>query len=439
MSKTTETATTLKQPMIISKTNEEEKQPYPVVPEILTTVERRASPTAANSTSTTNSDYEAKVLNEDPFSDTNSPSPQTPDIKEETKTTKKPHDINNLLSLDDLSNQVSSKDFPTHLIIVVHGIGAKEQILNKNLSKITSTIDSIRKSKKDYFKCAIHIKMIEWKSSLCPNVRDTIEKVTLQTNKKQRSMLNSVPTDLLFYLNPSHAQMILDEVAIQANATYEKMKEQCPNIKVSIIGHSLGSVITYDLLTKRTPNPTDKQASNITNPGIGFNFPIEHIFFIGSPLGVFISLNKADLVLLDDSRYCKGFYNIFHPNDLLAYRVEPLIDNYIDTPPYEVPFIKNDGLKKHKEKKAKKEKKMSFGILSFCTGRGNKASALEEQPSTIITYEKKEFKRYDYVLQEDYLESMVESLGMIGAHFGYWDSEDLFYFILKKLHTNLLF
>ena len=336
-------------------------------------------------------------------------------------------DFDHLLSIDELSTATTSKDFPHHLIIVVHGIGARPQILNKNLKKIRATIEMIRKTKKDYFQCPIHVKMIDWKSTLCPNVRELIEKVTLQTNKKHRNMLNQVPTDLLFYLNPEHSKAILDEVASQSNDTYDKLKEKFVNIKVSLIGHSLGTVILYDMLTKRPKGEVALSGLSSNNEPL-FKFPIENIFYIGSPLGMFISLGKTKLILLDEAKYCHGFYNIYHPNDLIAYRLEPLIDNYIDTPAYEIPYIKNDGFKKHKEKKNSDK---GFGIISFCVSRKN--DALDDR--NMIT--KKEFKRYDYVLQEGYLENMIESLGIFGGHWAYWDSQDLFYFILKKIHSNL--
>jgi len=383
--------------------------------------------------------------NDDPFNDDEG-LPEKKSItptygREETKDEliapgRKAFDYCNLLSLDELVSAQDSIDFPCHLIFVVHGIGARPHILNKNLVKIRSTIEMIRKTKKDYFKCAIHVKMIDWKSSLCPNVRELIEKVTLQSNKKQRSMVNQVPTDLLFYLNPDHSKAILDEVVLQASYTYEKLKEKFPEVKVSFIGHSLGSVILYDLLTKRPKIETDKGISPSLNPNkeLQFNFSIENIFFIGSPLGMFISLNKATLILLDDAKHCRSFFNIFHPNDLLAYRLEPLLDNYVVTPPYEIPYIKNDGLKKHKEKK-NVDKGNYGGIMSFCVSRNK--SSLPDDITITNGIVKKEFKRYDYVLQEGYLENIIESLGMLGGHWAYWDSQDLFYFVLKKIHSNL--
>mmetsp|Transcript_10499 Transcript_10499/g.9044 ORF Transcript_10499/g.9044 Transcript_10499/m.9044 type:complete len:94 (+) Transcript_10499:832-1113(+) len=93
-------------------------------------------------------------------------------------------------------------------------------------------------------------------------------------------------------------------------------------MKCSFVCHSLGTVITYDLLTvkKRTIGYV-KEDTKI--PSI--NFPIEDVFFLGSPLGLFLSITDGKLIPLDKEGVSKGFYNIFHPNDLVAYRVEGLI------------------------------------------------------------------------------------------------------------------
>jgi len=63
-----------------------------------------------------------------------------------------------------------------------------------------NTINNVRKLKKGQFKVPIIIKIIDWKSSLALESKEMIEKLTLKSNKKQRTMLNEVPVDILFYL-----------------------------------------------------------------------------------------------------------------------------------------------------------------------------------------------------------------------------------------------
>ena len=55
------------------------------------------------------------------------------------------------------------------------------------------------------------------------------------------------------------------------------------------------------------------------------NFHVEHFFLLGSPLGLFVSLYNEEDFVDEELPTCKYFYNIFHPQDIIAYRVEPLL------------------------------------------------------------------------------------------------------------------
>ena len=53
-------------------------------------------------------------------------------------------------------------------------------------------------------------------------------------------------------------------------------------------------------------------------------FEIENYFLFGSPLGLFISIYNDEDFIKDRLPTCRHFYNIYHPSDPVAYRVEPL-------------------------------------------------------------------------------------------------------------------
>lgn len=310
------------------------------------------------------------------------------------------------------------------LLFVIHGIGATPKKLSDRIVQLGKMLQHIRRQKKNRYKTPVHIKILDWKSTLNNNVKESIEKATLRSNPLERKMLNQIPTDLLFYLTPEHALVIINEVVSQANQCYKRFKEAFPNMKVSIIGHSLGSVILYDIISQnfekkfsKTEIPTD----------LKFNFTCEEIFIIGSPLSMFLSINGEKVKQLDKEGYCKGFYNIFHPNDLLAYRVEPLMHGYPSYDALSVPYIVNDGAKRKKEPK----NNSSFFFLSFCTSREK-----PEAPGDSFVVGDSSVTRYDYVIQETVIEYMFETLGIIGGHWGYWENEDLFYFLLNKLELK---
>ena len=55
------------------------------------------------------------------------------------------------------------------------------------------------------------------------------------------------------------------------------------------------------------------------------DFYTQHLFLLGSPLALYCSIYNRELYVRDKLPRCGAFYNIFHPSDLIAYRIEPLI------------------------------------------------------------------------------------------------------------------
>ena len=78
-------------------------------------------------------------------------------------------------------------------------------------------------------------------------------------------------------------------------------------------------------------------------------FNIEHYFLLGSPLGLFISVYSEENFIQERLPTCKYFYNIYHPQDVIAYRIEPLFknsDSDVQTeqlPPVLLPYYRNNG------------------------------------------------------------------------------------------------
>ena len=79
--------------------------------------------------------------------------------------------------------------------------------------------------------------------------------------------------------------------------------------KVSVIAHSLGTVITYDVLNHQYAE---------------LNFTVQNYFILGSPLGLFASVYAKESYVRSSLTAVGKLYNIYHPSDLIAYRVEPV-------------------------------------------------------------------------------------------------------------------
>jgi hypothetical protein len=65
---------------------------------------------------------------------------------------------------------------------------------------------------------------------------------------------------------------------------------------------------------------------------------------IGSPLGFFISGHAVSEINLESmKKYCANLYNIYHPSDVIAYRLESfLYEESKLKPPVKLPYYKNN-------------------------------------------------------------------------------------------------
>uniref|UniRef100_A0A8R1DZ92 DDHD domain-containing protein n=2 Tax=Caenorhabditis japonica TaxID=281687 RepID=A0A8R1DZ92_CAEJA len=175
--------------------------------------------------------------------------------------------------------------------------------------------------------------------------------------------------DVMYYQSPLFRTEIVRGVVAQLNRTYKLFKANNPKFSghVHIFGHSLGSVICYDVLTQYSPlmlydkyvtksideylkredvnNPAEamkameamklarEQVRDNMEGGIQkilvtkeeqLDFKVKYLFAVGSPLGVFLTMRGGDSSdLLSSATNCERVFNIFHPYDPVAYRLEP--------------------------------------------------------------------------------------------------------------------
>ncbi|GFS17842.1 phospholipase DDHD1 [Elysia marginata] len=200
--------------------------------------------------------------------------------------------------------------------------------------------------------------------------------------KGVRSILNSSALDILYYTSPLYRSEITNSLKSEIVRLYTIFCTRHPyfepsNGKVSIIAHSLGSVLIYDIMTGWNPVHsydelmasvlTDEEKFASGNEEVlsdvaqarkkvqelddlmksiknkqrkavkSLPFTVENLFAIGSPLSVFLALRGVrpqgsgtqDLIV--PSSLCKRLFNIFHPSDPVAYRLEPLILKHYST------------------------------------------------------------------------------------------------------------
>ncbi|KAG9342571.1 hypothetical protein JZ751_015994, partial [Albula glossodonta] len=97
------------------------------------------------------------------------------------------------------------------------------------------------------------------------------------------------------------------------------------------------SVLRNDASSRRSSNST-----MLDGGGLGkFDFEVSDFFLFGSPLGLVLALRKTVIPSLDITQLrpaCQQVYNLFHPADPSASRLEPLLEKKFHLlPPFSVP------------------------------------------------------------------------------------------------------
>lgn len=360
-----------------------------------------------------------------------------------------------------------------------------------------------------------------------------LKSITLESIPKLRNFTNETLLDVLFYTSPVFSQVsetftssskfklifpfqnIIDTVANSLNKKYSMFLKRNRNFKgkVSLAGHSLGSLILFDLLCHQTPhenkpdnleNPENRQVKrkpaqkplkrtqskqidyNVGISGTGqplMNYPQltfepKNFFALGSPIGMFVTIRGIDKLGMDFRLpTCDGFYNIFHPYDPVAYRLEALVNPMLAVvPPFLIPHHK--GRKRMHLELKETMNRVSTDIKSkFMSSirnvtdtvcalnpllKNTNHKAIEQNSNEEFTKqlnaEKQEertetpdqtltdptlslgqlnqAKRLDYVLQEAPLEFFNEYLFALTSHVCYWDSADTILFIVKEIYSS---
>jgi hypothetical protein len=105
----------------------------------------------------------------------------------------------------------------------------------------------------------------------------SLNSTTLNTIPALRAIANDVILDVLLYLTPNYCYDVLENVTDQITTLYAVFKKTYPDFaskggKASLIGHSLGSVICWDLLSLKKESMeqgTTKHGVHITSTTAG--------------------------------------------------------------------------------------------------------------------------------------------------------------------------
>jgi hypothetical protein len=304
-----------------------------------------------------------------------------------------------------------------------------------------------------------------------------------------RQFANDTLMDVLYFMNPKHHATIIDIVVSEMNYVVNRFRKLTGFTgNVSIVGHSLGSIIAWDILDHRhlsngpespvpqpesTPPEVEEQRQiDSTFPQL--DFTVDNAFMLGSPIPVFLMIRNQDAPLSADFtlKGCPRVFNIFHPFDPVSYRIEPLINpSNADVEP-KIMTHWNGGYRFQYQTKRLWEKLVdqtlsaqesvvqvlesgivALGLLDSAydddEDSGSAAaraaaavtsgSALVSSSSSsqsyggAVTGRLNGGRRIDYMLQEKELDRANEYVAALAAHSCYWLEKDLSLFIARQI------
>uniref|UniRef100_A0AAQ4NUP8 SEC23 interacting protein n=1 Tax=Gasterosteus aculeatus aculeatus TaxID=481459 RepID=A0AAQ4NUP8_GASAC len=498
-----------------------------------------------------------------------------------------------------------------HLVFMVHGIGPVCDLRFRSMIECVDDFRSVSlkllhshfdKALDEHAISRVEFLPVQWHTALhgdATGVDRRIKKITLPSTGRLRHFTNETLLDVLFYNSPTYCQTIMDTVAQEINRLYALFMTRNPDYRgsTSVAGHSLGSLILFDLLSNQksgssapaVPIPKEdweefedisamlehlglseykntfeeekidiesflmctiedlkemgiplgprkkvakfvkeraaRQAAlekaaevsqaaapppaagaapdlslktlpagnsvhvdyNYFEVGTGqvsvvyhsLDFEPIHFFALGSPIGMFLTVRGLEKI---EETYqlptCKGFFNIYHPLDPVAYRIEPMIIPDVDFKPVLIPHHK--GRKRlHlelKESLTRMGSDLKHGFISSLRSawqtlndfaRAHTSSAqLQAELAMVANQIEEEEKqaqegecggpsppkeeepqikvgmlnggnRIDYVLQEKPIESFNEYLFALQSHLCYWQSEDTALLLLKEIYKTM--
>jgi hypothetical protein len=353
-----------------------------------------------------------------------------------------------LLSADKHVSQVSGSGFIvpdagfddpnipcSHLVMAIHGIG--ESLWSKkafNLKPFEINCGLLRENLAEYDQhTRTEILHVNWYHILSESeYTKRIADITLPSIPVFRQLANEAVADAIFYLNQAHREKIVSFVAERILNIVTTFKQRNPswNNRLSLLGHSLGSVIAYDVLSLKKVPP---------------EIQVTNLFLLGSPLGMFLTA-RGDTQVLPIPQ-CMRIYNIIQPNDPVAYRIEPFIAPATKScEPVLIPYHRTGGLATTTQVKHAASTILglftSEGDLSYIQKvaqvvRGSPSPSTESPVGLGLAQieSMNSGERVDWVVQQGFMPGATEYADALVAHVAYFDNLDIAKFVHDKIVT----
>lgn len=98
---------------------------------------------------------------------------------------------------------------------------------------------------------------IEWRTKLSLD-EQTIRNLTITECQPVRAFLNNTALDIMYYASSIQRMQIMHAFHQEVSRVYAAFRERNPGFverggQVSVVAHSLGAVVAFDVLTASTP------------------------------------------------------------------------------------------------------------------------------------------------------------------------------------------
>jgi len=385
---------------------------------------------------------------------------------------------------------------PDNLLLVVHGVGEmlREQCLFgvAYISTFVKCVDQMRTNhaglvaevggRAEYLPVEWHERFAELSRKPQEEDRTCLEDISLDTIPHLRAFANDTMLDVLYFMSPEYHRIIIDVVTSELNLVKSKFYQYNPEFKgkISIVAHSLGSIVMFDILghqldqqpkqrlspdeplmpffnPKKDPRPNEANHHNDV-PYPQLNFTVQHTFMIGSPIAVFLMIRNQSRLRKDYYLPgCARIYNIYHPYDPAAYRIEPLIDRRNAArearilPKWDGGFRLQYRTKFFIRELVDLARQMHSGLVSHLEAKMSEMGIQDPEgrrdpgPGDVESEDTEDEegvsrfghlnggRRIDYTLQEKEVENVNEYVFALSAHSVYWAEKDLTYFIAGQI------
>eukprot|EP00971_Amphidinium_carterae_P008676 170606-Amphidinium_carterae.1 len=87
----------------------------------------------------------------------------------------------------------------THIVFVVHGMGATEEGLEQNVRDLRESLEKMREHWFWHTDVQVHVEMIDWKCTLQSTQTSIFERITPAEARGFRMSLNCTLSDVMFY------------------------------------------------------------------------------------------------------------------------------------------------------------------------------------------------------------------------------------------------